>query len=176
MACPRAANDTSLPESQARGFITSNTSPCGHSNHSQTSRQSILTNRFCRKASRQLQRRNNYLKTHHRQISNLGGSKRICHKAKSDLRFRRPRGLIQREIFYFGFAEPFPGNGMCSLTVVFGRCLAVPVLTNSPVFALRSPILLCGFLLINNLPFLMPVAWAESGALALCHHHRRNPR
>ena len=64
-------------------------------------------------------------------------------------------------LLYFGFAEPFPGNGICSLTVVFGRCLAVPVLTNSPVFALRSPILLCGFLLINELSFVAPVAaWA----------------
>ena len=80
-------------------------------------------------------------------------------------------------LLYFGFADPFPGNGICSLTVVFGRCLAVPVLTNSPVFALRSPILLCGFLLINESSFLTLVAvWAESGALVMLHHHRRNPR
>ena len=80
-------------------------------------------------------------------------------------------------MFYFGFAEPLPGNGICSLTVVFGFFTAVPFFTNSPETALRSPILLCGFLLINELSFLTPVAaWAVSGALALFHRHRRSPR
>lgn len=43
---------------------------------------------------------------------------------------------------------PLPGRGICSRTVVFGFFFAVPALTNSPVTALRSPILLFGFLLI----------------------------
>ena len=80
-------------------------------------------------------------------------------------------------MFYFGFAEPLPGNGICSLTVVFGFFTAVPFFTNSPETALRSPILLCGFLLINELSFFTPVAArAESVVSASLHHHRRNPQ
>ena len=37
---------------------------------------------------------------------------------------------------------------MCSRTVVLGRSFAVPSLTNRPLTALRSPILLCGFFAI----------------------------
>ena len=54
---------------------------------------------------------------------------------------------------YLDFELPFPGNGMCSRTVVFGRTFAVPSLTNRPDTALRSPILLCGCFAICLTPF-----------------------
>jgi hypothetical protein len=47
---------------------------------------------------------------------------------------------------YFLFAVPFPGNGMCCLSVVLGLLAAVPFGTKRPETELRSPILLCGFL------------------------------
>lgn len=49
---------------------------------------------------------------------------------------------------YFDLDVPLPGRGMCSLTVVFGRVLAVPSLTNLPEMALRSPIRLWGVFLL----------------------------
>ena len=45
----------------------------------------------------------------------------------------------------------FPGSGIRSATVVFGRFAAVPLGTDRAVIALRSPILLFDFLLINSL-------------------------
>ena len=72
---------------------------------------------------------------------------------KGGLRLRRPLGSDpEGEMkLYFGFADPFPGNGICSLTVVLGRCFVVPSLTKRSETELRSPILLCGFLLIKHL-------------------------
>lgn len=86
---------------------------------------------------------------------------------------------------YFDFDVPLPGRGMCSLTVVFGRVLAVPSLTNLPEMALRSPIRLWGvFLLMTKfVAGILPqrIVWKRefftqtrdvSCALRLCRIHK----
>ena len=57
---------------------------------------------------------------------------------------------------------PFPGSGMCSRTVVFGRFLAVPLGTKRPVTALRSPIRLFGLPIVEQSE---NTAWTQLGAM-----------